>query len=59
MTMGEQGKNVVRNYDLKECQQILDVFYKHGGKELDTARIYADGTTEQVCDVFTRPCNMQ
>lgn len=48
MTMGEPGKNGVRTSDLKECQEILDVFFSHGHKELDTARMYAEGTTEQV-----------
>ncbi|OCH95535.1 Aldo/keto reductase [Obba rivulosa] len=47
MIMGEPGRNGVRNSDLNECQQILDVFFKHGHKELDTARVYAEGTTEQ------------
>ncbi|TFK92408.1 Aldo/keto reductase [Polyporus arcularius HHB13444] len=46
MTMGEPGKNGVRTSDLKECQEILDVFFSHGHKELDTARVYAEGTTE-------------
>ncbi|EJD05990.1 Aldo/keto reductase [Fomitiporia mediterranea MF3/22] len=45
--MGVQGKNGVRNHDLKDCQEIIDVFYKHGNKELDTARVYAGGTTEE------------
>lgn len=47
MTMGEPGKNGVRTSDLKECQEILDVFFSHGHKELDTARTYAEGTTEK------------
>ncbi|KAH9901315.1 Aldo/keto reductase [Cubamyces lactineus] len=46
MTMGEAGKNGVRTSDLKECQEILDTFFSHGHKELDTARMYAEGTTE-------------
>ncbi|KZT11370.1 Aldo/keto reductase [Laetiporus sulphureus 93-53] len=46
MTMGEAGKNGVRTSDLKECQEIVDVFFKHGHRELDTARMYAEGTTE-------------
>jgi aflatoxin B1 aldehyde reductase len=49
MTMGAEGKNGVRNHDLAECQQILDVFFSNGHSELDTARMYADGTTEEVC----------
>ena len=48
MTMGEAGKNGVRTSDLKECQEILDTFFSHGHKELDTARMYAEGTTEPV-----------
>lgn len=48
MTIGEQGKNGVRNHDPKECEEIINVFYKHGHKELDTARMYAEGTTEAV-----------
>ncbi|KAI0670451.1 Aldo/keto reductase [Trametes maxima] len=47
MTIGEAGKNGVRNSDPKECQEILDTFFKHGHKELDTARVYAEGTTER------------
>ncbi|KAI0709123.1 Aldo/keto reductase [Earliella scabrosa] len=46
MTMGEPNKNGVRTSDLKECQEILDAFFSHGHKELDTARMYAEGTTE-------------
>jgi aflatoxin B1 aldehyde reductase len=48
MTMGSPGKNGVRNSDLAECQEILDVFFSHGHSELDTARMYAEGTTEEV-----------
>ncbi|KAH9893900.1 Aldo/keto reductase [Epithele typhae] len=46
MTLGEPGKNGVRIHDLQQCQEILDVFFEHGHKELDTARMYAEGTTE-------------
>ncbi|EJF65791.1 Aldo/keto reductase [Dichomitus squalens LYAD-421 SS1] len=46
MTIGEPGKNGVRTSDLKEAQEIIDVFFEHGHKELDTARVYAEGTTE-------------
>ena len=49
MTMGEQGKSGVRNHNIRECQEIINVFYKHGHKELDTARLYGEGTTEEVC----------
>jgi aflatoxin B1 aldehyde reductase len=45
MTMGQPGKNGVRNSNLAECQDILDVFFSHGHHELDTAR----------CDISTTP----
>ena len=48
MTLGEPGKNGVRTSKLEECQEILDVFFQHGHQELDTARMYAEGTTEPV-----------
>lgn len=48
MTFGEAGKNGVRTSDLKDCQEILDIFFDHGHKEIDTARVYAEGTTETV-----------
>jgi aryl-alcohol dehydrogenase-like predicted oxidoreductase len=48
MTMGEVGKSGARNTELAECQRILDTFFAHGHTELDTARMYADGTTEEV-----------
>ncbi|PVG02311.1 Aldo/keto reductase [Serendipita vermifera] len=46
MTIGEPGKNGVRTDTLDGAQEILNVFFKHGGKEIDTARMYAEGTTE-------------
>ncbi|KAJ7285885.1 Aldo/keto reductase [Mycena rebaudengoi] len=48
MTMGEAGKNGVRNSDLGECAEILATFARHGHKEIDTARMYGGGTTEKV-----------
>ncbi|KAF8837488.1 Aldo/keto reductase [Paxillus ammoniavirescens] len=48
MTFGFEGKNGVRTSSLEECQEILDVFFGHGHSELDTARMYAGGTTEQL-----------
>lgn len=48
MTIGFEGTNGVRNSGEQECQEILDTFFSHGHTELDTARIYAGGTTEQV-----------
>jgi len=46
MIMGAAGKNGVRNSDLGECQRILDVYLSRF-KEIDTARVYAEGTTEE------------
>ncbi len=46
--MGVAGKNGVRNHSVKECQEILDVYFRHGHREIDTARTYAEGTTEEV-----------
>ncbi|KAF8520235.1 Aldo/keto reductase [Hysterangium stoloniferum] len=45
MTMGAPGKNGVRIADLAECQKVIDIYLSQG-KELDTARLYAEGTTE-------------
>jgi aflatoxin B1 aldehyde reductase len=47
MTMGYLGKNGIRISDVQQCQEILDTFFKYG-KEIDTARIYGEGTTEQL-----------
>jgi len=47
MTFGEEGKEQARVYDLPTCQKILDVFVAHGHNELDTARVYGGGTSEQ------------
>ncbi|KAG8765891.1 hypothetical protein FRC12_007223 [Ceratobasidium sp. 428] len=47
MTIGALGKNGVRNHELSECQSILDTFFSHGHTEMDTARMYAEGTTEE------------
>ncbi|TPX34062.1 hypothetical protein SmJEL517_g03235 [Synchytrium microbalum] len=34
--------------DLGTVQKVLDVFSSHGGTELDTARVYCQGNTEEV-----------
>ncbi|KAB5594118.1 hypothetical protein CTheo_2455 [Ceratobasidium theobromae] len=47
MTMGAPGKIEVRNSDKQECQAILDAFFSHGHTELDAARVYGEGTTEE------------
>ncbi|KAK0450816.1 Aldo/keto reductase [Armillaria borealis] len=48
MTLGLPGSSAVRVTDKKEAQDILDTFFGFGHKELDTARIYCGGTTEQL-----------
>ncbi|KAF9246558.1 NADP-dependent oxidoreductase domain-containing protein [Melanogaster broomeanus] len=48
MTMGSPGKNGVRISDQKACQEVIDIFLGHGHTELDTARVYGGGTTEQM-----------
>ncbi|KII88575.1 hypothetical protein PLICRDRAFT_41761 [Plicaturopsis crispa FD-325 SS-3] len=45
--IGHEGKMGVRNSDPKECQEIFDVYFQRGYKELDTSRVYGEGTTEQ------------
>ncbi|KZT33956.1 Aldo/keto reductase [Sistotremastrum suecicum HHB10207 ss-3] len=44
---GAEGALGTRNHDLTECQEILDVFYTHGGRQLDASRLYGSGTTEE------------
>ncbi|KIJ60356.1 hypothetical protein HYDPIDRAFT_117260 [Hydnomerulius pinastri MD-312] len=48
MTFGTEGKNGVRTSTLDGCQEILKTFFDHGHTELDTARMYAEGTTEEM-----------
>ncbi|KAJ7582760.1 Aldo/keto reductase [Mycena floridula] len=48
MTIGVEGKSGIRSYNKQECQELIDTFLKHGHTELDTARTYGEGTTEQV-----------
>ncbi|EJD00802.1 Aldo/keto reductase [Fomitiporia mediterranea MF3/22] len=47
MTFGEAGKEGARVHDLKDVEAILDVFQKHGHYEVDTARAYCGGTSEE------------
>ncbi|KAF7294976.1 GTP binding [Mycena indigotica] len=48
MTMGAPGsQGSVRNTDIAECTEILKVFASYGQKEIDTARMYGGGTTEE------------
>ncbi|KAF8573618.1 Aldo/keto reductase [Ramaria rubella] len=47
MTFGAQGKHQARISDLEDASIILDIFQRHGHYEVDTARIYAEGTSEE------------
>ncbi|KZT21812.1 Aldo/keto reductase [Neolentinus lepideus HHB14362 ss-1] len=47
MTFGEAGKEQARVHDLKDVEAILDVFQAHGHYEIDTARVYCGGTSEE------------
>ena len=34
-------------HDLKDCAAMLDVFQKHGHNEIDSARVYGGGSSEE------------
>ncbi|KAK6353575.1 hypothetical protein TWF696_005537 [Orbilia brochopaga] len=49
MTIGKEGTNPIatRIYTVAEAGELLDTFTSHGHKEIDTARVYGGGTTEE------------
>ncbi|PPQ63351.1 hypothetical protein CVT24_006724 [Panaeolus cyanescens] len=47
MTFGAVGKEGTRVHDIKDVEEILDAFRSHGHAEIDTARTYAGGTSEE------------
>jgi aflatoxin B1 aldehyde reductase len=47
MTFGVEGSEGARVHELKDVETILDIFQSHGHNEVDTARIYAFGTSEE------------
>ncbi|KAK4543023.1 hypothetical protein LTR36_006021 [Oleoguttula mirabilis] len=47
MTFGKEGAEQSRVHDLDTCSGILDVFQKHGHNEVDTARAYGEGSSEE------------
>jgi len=47
MTFGESGKEGARVHDVKDAEAILDAFRAHGHTEIDSARTYAGGTSEE------------
>jgi aflatoxin B1 aldehyde reductase len=48
MTFGHEGTEQGRVYNLPDCSAILDIFQAYGHNEIDTARFYAEGTSEQI-----------
>ncbi|GJE95534.1 aldo/keto reductase [Phanerochaete sordida] len=48
MTFGAEGAEGCRIHDPEEVGAILDVFQAHGHHELDTARLYCFGTSEEM-----------
>lgn len=48
MTFGKEGAEQSRVHDLETAKAILDVFQKHGHKEVDTARAYGEGSSEEM-----------
>jgi aryl-alcohol dehydrogenase-like predicted oxidoreductase len=47
MTFGKEGESGARVHDLADVRAILDVFQKHGHYEIDSARVYCGGTSEE------------
>ena len=47
MTFGAKGKEQARVHDYETVQEIIDTFGEHGHKEIDTARMYGGGTSEE------------
>lgn len=47
MTFGEPGKGQTRVFELEDVNKIIDVFEEHGHTEVDTARLYGQGTSEE------------
>lgn len=47
MTFGNSSASSARVTDKDEVQKLLKVFQSYGHNELDTARVYCDGTTEE------------
>lgn len=47
MTFGSPNTEQARVHDLEDVKKILDVFQAHGHTEVDTARVYCAGTSEE------------
>ncbi|EPE30579.1 NAD(P)-linked oxidoreductase [Glarea lozoyensis ATCC 20868] len=47
MTFGREGTEQARVSNLDDCKAILDIFQAHGHNQIDTARFYGEGSSEQ------------
>jgi aflatoxin B1 aldehyde reductase len=47
MTIGKPGVEMTRVHTLEETAALLDIFQAHGHYEVDTARVYGDGSSEE------------
>lgn len=47
MTIGKAGVEQTRVHSLDDAAAILDVFQRHGHSEIDTARYYGQGSSEE------------
>ncbi|KAI9726675.1 MAG: hypothetical protein M1834_008940 [Cirrosporium novae-zelandiae] len=47
MTIGKPGVEQTRVHNLKDAAAILDIFQKYGHNEIDTARVYGQGSSEE------------
>lgn len=48
MTFGEEGTEGARVFTVKGVEELLDIFQNKGHNELDTARSYTAGTSEEM-----------
>ncbi|KAF3283213.1 hypothetical protein TWF970_001191 [Orbilia oligospora] len=47
MSLGKEGTEVARVHSIDTAAALLDIFVAHGHNEIDTARIYGSGTSEE------------
>ncbi|KAK6514542.1 hypothetical protein TWF281_004740 [Arthrobotrys megalospora] len=47
MSLGKEGTETARVHSLTTAGDLLDIFTSHGYNEVDTARIYGSGTSEE------------
>ncbi|KAK9313978.1 NADP-dependent oxidoreductase domain-containing protein [Lipomyces starkeyi] len=47
MTIGKPGVEQTRVHDLRDAAALLDTFQKYGHSEVDTARVYGQGSSEE------------